>query len=143
MRYLLLIIFFINYLCLQGQNIFIDIQKEIPGEGKVTIYQEENTANLLLNRIDEIKRTSKIPGFRINIFWDDSQNARDKAQQARAKFLGRYNMACYYEYEAPYSKLYVGDFRNRSEAQKALKIIQYNFPKAFIKPDMINLPDLD
>ena len=33
--------------------------------------------------------------------------------------------------------------RNRSEAQKALKIIQYNFPKAFIKPDMINLADLD
>jgi ribosome-interacting GTPase 1 len=128
---------------LKAQSILLQLQIDVPGQGHITINQDENLTKLLLNRIDEIKNQYKIPGFRILIFSDYSQNSLEKATQARAQFREKYNYPIDYVYNAPDSKLYIGNFRTKSEAQKALNHIKRDFPKAFVKPDMIDLPDLE
>ncbi len=127
----------------KSQNFLVELQKVDSGQARISVIQDESIATLLLSRINEISNQYKIEGFRINIFSDDSRDSRQKAMQVRTRFLSRYSYNVEYIYEAPDSKLYVGNFRTKSEAQKVLNIIQGDFPKAFIKPDKIHLPDLE
>jgi hypothetical protein len=128
---------------MNSQDIFHELQLDVPGEGKITITQDESIKTLVLARIAEIKNEQKIPGFRINIFYDDSQNSYEKAMQVRSKFMAKYSYNCEYVYEAPDSKLYIGNFRTKSEAQKALLEILNDYPKAYQRPAKIDLPDLE
>jgi len=62
----------------------------------------------------------------------------------RSRFKNKYvNMPFYEEFVYPYYKLYVGDFRTESEALKFLKIIERDFPGAFIVRRVnISFPEL-
>ena len=113
-------IFYVVGITVNGQNVLQDLQAIDSGKAQITIYQDESIETLLLARISEIKKEHKIPGFRINIFYDDSQNSYEKAMQVRGRFMAKYDYNCDYIYEAPDSKLYIGNFRTKSEAQKAL-----------------------
>jgi len=63
------------------------------------------------------------------------------ADQSRARFISRHEeVKSYKQFEYPYFKVYVGDFRTRSEALKFLKEIEYNYPDAFIREDIVEFP---
>ena len=143
-NYLFFLVLLSIGISVQGQNFLENLEAVEPNKGQIKISQDENISVLLLARIDEIKKEHTIPGYRIQIFQDGSQSSREMAMQARSKYYGKFGYPCYYVYDPPDSKLYVGDFRNKSEAYKALKSIKRDFPKAFITPPIrINLPDLD
>ena len=60
------------------------------------------------------------------------------------KFAELYpGMRFYQEYDNPYWKVSVGDFRSRESAQKFYQQVLSDFPKAFLVTDWINFPDLD
>jgi len=143
MKKIIVFLFFSWALSLQSQNILLELQQADPLMGRIAIFQDEKIANHLLARINEIENNGMIDGFRINIFSDDSQRSKEKAMSVRSSFIANYNYECEYMYNAPDSKLYVGNFRTKSEAQKALNLIKQSYPKAFIKPGKINLPDLE
>ena len=126
-----------------SQNILEDLQKNDASNSHIIINQDPGISTLLLARVNEIKKEHKIPGFKIHIFDDDSQFSQEKAMAVRAQFVAKYNYICEYIYEAPDSKLYIGNFRTKSEAYQALIRISHDYPKAYIKPDKIDLPDLD
>ena len=46
----------------------------------------------------------------------------------------------YLTYEQPYYRLRVGDFRNRVEAEKYVRLIKPKFNLAFVTADIINPP---
>jgi hypothetical protein len=82
-------------------------------------------------------------GYRISIFNESGQEANKKCELARAKFISRYEQVkSYKKFEYPFFKVYVGDFRTKSEALKFLKQIENDYPDAFITPPvMIYFPD--
>jgi len=144
MKNIFLFLFCAVGISVYGQDILQELQVVDSTKAKVTIIQDESIEILLRARIEEIEKQHMIPGFRINIFYDDSQNSYEKAMQVRGKFMSKYNFSCDYMYEAPDSKLYIGNFRTKSEAQKVLNSIIRDFPKAFITPPIsIDLPDLE
>ncbi len=127
----------------QSLNIFTTLTQVIPQQGKVVINQSHKIEQLVLNYIAYTQSTS-LSGYRIRIFSASGTAARARAYGERERFLSLYpGIPVYIEYEAPNFKLYVGDYRNRHEAFKALKQISQDFTHAFIVPSIINLPKIE
>ena len=113
------------------------------GKGEMKINQNQQIGELLQKHIEINKRTNTIQGFRIRIYSDVGQNAKTMGLNTKANFLTLYpDIPAYFVYHNPYFKVYIGDFRTKSEALKVYKNIKKSFPKAFIISDKINPPKL-
>lgn len=124
-------------------NIFKQLTTSKGNEGKIHIQQDEALSRLMLQYIEYRRKEAKIPGYRIRIFSDSGQTARQRAFTERARFSQiNPEMSTYLEYEQPNFKIYVGDFRSRGEAYRFYKQIVKEFPKAFPVPTRINLPKI-
>jgi hypothetical protein len=92
--------------------------------------------------LSQQKKINGIRGYRICIYLDSGQEANKKADQERAKFISRFEDAkSYKKFEYPYFKVYVGDFRTKSEAWMFLKLMENDYPDAFIREDIVAFPD--
>jgi hypothetical protein len=112
------------------------LQKEMTGEVILTLEPlilENYNKHLIQN-----SRNRGVSGFRIRIFSDNGQGAKDHQKRVRANFLSLYpDIPTYYRYEGSYYKIYVGDFRTRRDALKIMGKIKNDFPDAFIVEDNI------
>ncbi len=87
--------------------------------------------------------SKKTSGFRVRIFFDNNQTARQRANETESNFHALYpETPAYLTYENLYFKVTVGDFRNRSDAMRFLSFIAPNYPNAFIIKENINYPSL-
>jgi hypothetical protein len=113
-------------------------------EGALNISQDERLNELIRRHISINEQKDGIDGYRIRIFSESGQGARPRATDARARFFNRYpDVDPYLDYDPPNWKVYVGDFRTRSEALKMRKKIEREYPNSFIINSRINLPPLD
>lgn len=83
---------------------------------------------------------ARVAGFRVCIFFDNSQSARSAAQSALGLFQS--TMPSYtgeVQYSNPTFKVLVGDCLTRIEATQLLGRVKGQFPKAFIVNEMISL----
>ncbi|HSH50928.1 MAG TPA: hypothetical protein VK982_04310 [Bacteroidales bacterium] len=149
--YSVLLIFFLPVIYGYSQNssaaetdIFTKIEKNEPGSGDVIVSQDIRVNNLIYNHIEQNKRKTGVPGYRIRIFNDIGSDARENSQKVKAEFFEKFpEIPVYREYDNPYFKVYVGDFRTKIDAMKKFKRIKHYFPAAFIVPDAINYPSLE
>ncbi len=108
---------------------------------KLDIDQDPRLVELIRLHIRRNQQGGKMEGFRVEIFFSSALNARQNAQNIKSEFLSAYpDVNVYITYVSPDFKVRVGDFRTRNEALKLMKEIQYKFPKAFVVPDLIELP---
>ena len=106
------------------------------------IIQDKKVNELVLKHvlINEAKRGT-IKGYRVQIHFGPE---RAKALEVKSKFNTQYHeVASYLDYQQPYYKIRVGDFRTKLEAYKLLQEISGDFPGAFIVTDDIELPKID
>lgn len=100
-------------------------------EGKVSIDQDKDITTLL-----EFKKDlNTVDLYKIQVY----QGNRLGAEEAKTKFSSTYDeWPISIEYETPNYKIWVGNFRSRLEADKALIKIKKNYANAFIfKPKKI------
>lgn len=100
-------------------------------EGKVNIDQDKDITTLL-----EFKKDlNTVDLYKIQVY----QGHRSGAEEAKSKFASIYDeWPISMEYETPNYKIWVGNFRSRLEADKALIKIKKNYGSAFIfKPKKI------
>jgi len=118
---------FFNFICL----IFLMFTFQVNAqEGKVHVDQDKDIATLL-----EFKKDLKtVDLYKIQVF----QGNRFGAEDAKTKFESTYDQwPVSMEFETPNYKLWVGNFRSRLEADKALILIKKNYANAFIfKPKL-------
>lgn len=78
------------------------------------------------------------PGFRVQLI---STNKRTEANDIKAKVMQLYpDYRTYLEYQPPYFKVRIGDFKSRDEATDFREKLSTNFPGAiFVVPAVINL----
>ncbi len=96
-------------------------------DGTVTINQDKEIEALL-----KIKKTIETSSdrYKIQIY---SGLSRSSAETARSEFLENYSdWPTSIEFETPNFKIWVGNFRNRLEADRALIRIKKTFMNAFI-----------
>jgi hypothetical protein len=105
------------------------------------IIQDKRVNELVLKHVlvnEARKETMK--GYRVQIHFGPE---KAKALEVKTKFSAQYNTPAYLDYQQPYFKIRVGDFRTKLEAYKLQQEIIYDFPGAFIVADDIELPKIE
>jgi len=121
-----------------------DLRNNNLSKGKIEIITPAQL-DTLVNYVcyqTSLQQKQGFPGYRIRIFSDGSQSARQKMFAEKARFLKHFEQYdVYISYVAPYWKIYVGDFLTRSEALKAYEAIKKVYPYAFIVNDFVKISD--
>lgn len=129
---------------LVGQSIF-DLMpaKDKGAAADVKIHQSQAIRDGLSRHI-AANPDRTLSGYRVRIFFDNQQNARNASMAAMNKFIDlHYGIAAYRSYQNPFFKVTVGDFRTRSEAMELLQRIKNEFPTAFVVKENINFPAVE
>lgn len=113
-------------------------------QGRLTFVQDGKIMSIIQKRAEYYDAKNEINGFRVQIFFDSGNNARNKANGVKAGFILKYPDAdAYLSFDQPYYKVRVGDFRSRLDAKRFEYLIFKDYPNAFIVPDKIRLPKID
>jgi len=80
--------------------------------------------------ITETKRNTSRVGYRVQVFDDNNvRTAKHEAQNRKRQIQNRFpEFGVYMQFNSPYWRVKVGDFRTRSEADAALAAIRAAFP---------------
>jgi hypothetical protein len=110
-----------------------------PGETRV--FQDKRIEEMVRRHTENNKKIKGVPGYRIRVFSASDQGARSRANSVRGEFLNAFpGIEPYIIYDAPDWKIYVGDFRTRTEALRVYKRVASRYPDAFIINDNIRYP---
>lgn len=110
----------------------------------VTIRQSSAIRDAFLSLSKRNRESSLFTGFRIKVYSDSSQNAREESEQVLNNFHEWYpSISVYRSYASPYFRVIAGDFRTRVDAEKALRMIRPSFPAATIIKEKMQYPSLD
>ncbi len=86
----------------------------------------------------------KKSGYRIRIFYDNKQSARESSANIERRFLARFpDILAYRSYSTPYFKVVVGDYRTKSDAIRDFAAIKRAFPSALIVKEYIKFPKVE
>lgn len=90
--------------------------------------------------IDLIGKENQVEGYRIRLFFDNTQNARTEAELEELRYSEIYPQdSTYIEYFAPYFKLTAGNYLDHQEALVKWSEIVKKFDNAFIVKERINI----
>lgn len=127
-----------------GKNI-IAILPSGAGETSATVnvkQSDELASSLECHIRDNAERT--LSGYRVRIFFDNKQTARNESEEVLKRFESLYHdVSAYRSYANPYFKVTVGDFRTKTEAMALLERIKVEFPSAFVIKENITFPVVD
>lgn len=115
------------------------------GESGADSVKIKKTTVIKDSRIDKLNETYissfKLMGYRIQIY---SGNKKQPANQSRSAFLRVYKKKkAHLNYEQPYYKVRVGDFKTKIEALKFKNNLTNHFPNCFIVNDEIDIKEID
>ena len=129
---------------LAGKDIFAVLPSKAAGApADVKVHQSALIRNSLGLHIKN-NAGRPIEGYRVRIFFDNRQSARQDSEAMMEQFERMYpGVPAYRSYVNPYFKITVGDFRTKSEAMSFLQSIIGVFPKAFIVKEHIEYPAVD
>lgn len=100
-----------------------------------TIYQDEKIGELAEKYVEYNRKREFNEGYRIQVTYT---NVRDEVYQSKGAMYKQFpELASYVEYEQPYYKLRIGDFKTRLEATYYLQQVITLYPGAFIVKDKI------
>lgn len=121
--------------------------REHSSEGNIRIEQSNTIAKMLDQNAYYNQRNQSMQGYRIRIYRDNDQNARQRSVQVEQKFKERYpDVKAYRSYSSPYFIVTIGDFRTVDEAIRfqSQMVTDYGneYSNAWISPDKIYFPPI-
>ena len=125
---------------LKGRSIFDVLDKQ---SDNISITQDASIKSGMNSHI--IKNAKKkMSGYRVRIFFDNKQDSRGASEAVAGRFRALYpGYNVYRSFANPFFKVTVGDFRTKSEANVALRVIVNDFPSAFVVREKFRFPALD
>lgn len=100
-----------------------------------TVLQDAQISTLLYTYKEYNRKKEFIDGYRIQITYTD---VRDEVYKSKGAMYREFpDLTSYVEYEQPYYKLRLGDFKTRLEATYFLQQVITLYPGAFIVRDKI------
>ena len=109
-------------------------------EGKIVIEQSPAVSSAMKRHIAN-NAHKRMTGYRVRIFFDNKQTARNQSERVAGGFKAQYpGISVYREYVNPYFKVTVGDFRTKEDARRFLNSIKGSYPSGFIVREKINYP---
>lgn len=133
-----------DYTATRGDDILVQIRKNSPKQGKITLNQDPEIERVFNLDILQNARQPGMHGYRIRIYFDLGQKSRKQSEDISGEFMQNYpGISVYRSYVSPYYKVSVGDFRTRDNALKLYHQLTKDYPKAFIVPEWVNFPPLE
>ena len=109
---------------------------------RITIEEQGSAANAVATA-NATQVAPRLRGYRVCIFFDNGQDARSGAMEARKIFTQNYpDIPLYMVYENPYFRVTVGNCLTIEEAIILKGKLATLFPKAFPKGEELTLSDL-
>ena len=109
--------------------------------GTLHVNQDSRIERLQKKQRDVYAANNTMNGYRVQIFMEIGNDAVSHAEAMKGAFSAAFpELPVYLTYEQPYYRLRVGDFRNRVEAEKYVRLIKPQFNLAFVTADVINPP---
>ena len=119
-----------------------DLERRTADGAHVSV-TEQNEVTELVRVTEASTRISKLNGYRIVIYFDNEQYAKDRASTVLNSFKNKYpHINAYLVYESPYFKVSVGNCINMEEALILMNEIIGDYPTAFPKRETITIADL-
>ena len=129
---------------LVDKDVFLDMPSEAMGDAATVRVEQSELIEQSMRKHIETNSARTISGYRVRIFFDNKQTARNESELTVSRFRELYGeIAVYRTYTNPYFKVTVGDCRTRSEAMHLLSRIKRNFPSAFVVKENIECPLVD
>lgn len=97
--------------------------------GKVNIQQDASIPTLLEMKSEMTKDGKLGERYKIQLYYGDNNAASEVIKKFRSLYSEYPSKIIY---ETPNYKVWIGNFRNRLEADRALLKVKTNFPSAFI-----------
>ncbi len=147
LRFLFIITGLFMLLSMQAQSPSVDmfawLQTRVPGQGTIQIRQDNIIRDMVNLHLTQQRSMKGIWGYKISIFRGSGQTTRKDAELTRSRFISKYeNVECKLEFEYPNWKVYVGNFRTKSEALQFLHKISSDYPdEPFIREGIVSYPD--
>jgi hypothetical protein len=111
---------------------------------QVTVVADPAIGLLVAKHISINEEGKGFPGFRVQIFSDSGNGARERANEKRSAFVSKYpDVPAYLDFNNPNFIVRVGDFRTKLEARKFLNTVAVDFPYSFVRKDMIQPPPIE
>ena len=129
--------FFSCVLCLVSCVCFSQDSTNISSNKNFVVKQDVQIASLLYKYKEYNRKREFADGFRIQIMYTDIREDVYKNKGAMYKEFP--DLSSYVEYEQPYYKLRLGDFKTRLEATYYLQQVIVLYPGAFIVRDKIKI----
>lgn len=137
------VILFCAFALSAQNNIVNELQRDVPGKGKVRIAQPAGLTNLM-GSIAVKGEKRQVEGYRVLVYsGNNSRVARDEAnkmaQFMRENFPGA---EVYVEFDPPVRSCQYGDYRTREEAEAVMYKLKATkkFKEISVKKGVINLP---
>lgn len=110
------------------------------GDGTIVLTQDEMLRRAVKRHI-EINNDG-FEGFRVQIYFGSGQRAMGEAQSVKKNFLNKYgkDYNAYIDFDSPFFKVRVGDFRTKAEALFFQNLISPSFPNSWIVQVRVNYP---
>lgn len=133
---------------MQAQNIVKSLERNVPGQGKVTIHQDARVEALLGGGRTYAgtgeQKVLKSSGFRIQVYaGNNSRDARNEAQNVASRVKDHFpDLKVYTSFTAPRWLCRVGDFRSIEEADAMMRQMKSTgvFREVSIVREQINIP---
>ena len=110
-------------------------------KGSLHVDQDSRVERLMRKQREVFAANKTMNGYRVQIFMEIGNDAISHAEAMKRSFMNAFpELPVYLTYEQPYYRLRVGDFRNRVEAEKYMRLIKPKFNLAFVTADIINPP---
>ena len=126
-------------------DIFSILQDDSFG-GIISFYQNPSL-HVLVDKNSRLNKKNGLKGYRIQIYSGSGVTARDNANAASLQFKEKFEDfdtdLVYINYQSPYFRVRVGDFRNKNEAFEIYHEIVKKFPGSYIVKSKINFPKIE
>ena len=114
-------------------QILVNLARNDGQDGQIELIQPEQVENILKMQIANNYLQKGVPGYRIRIFSQSGQTARQRCEETQRNFMRNFpGMQAHQAYNTPNWQLFVGDFRTKNEAFREKKRIEKAYPGAFI-----------
>jgi hypothetical protein len=134
----------ISSVCAQDNDILLRLSTSNAGEGKVVVVQDAGIADMIKMHVEQNKQFSTLEGYRIQIYSSSSADSKKTAQEMKAMAMAAFpDQKVYLTYTAPFWRVRVGNFRNKSESMQVYHQLKKSFPNCYpIKDSGIKIQDL-
>ena len=111
--------------------------------GATIVVQEQGDASAAVASATIQTQRSNVRGYRIGIFYDNSQDARERAAEAEQMFRASFpSIPIYKDYRNPYFIVTVGNCLTQEEATILWGRVKTIFPKAHISRTEFSIAEL-